>query len=346
MAVISENQLKADIRKGKYEPVYFFYGEEQFLCEHYTELIVKKAIDGSFADFNLFRLNGNENSVDDAITAVEQLPVMADKKCVVLKDYALADMSAAEYKKLCGALEESSEHCISIFCFESLSVNPKEKVAWKKIISYFEKNFTSCCFKRFSRPEAIKQMRSMAGKRGLTVDEDALNILSEYTGNDLRLLVNELDKLSAYCESNISADNVRELVSSNIDADAFRFAEAIIQGNGSRAYSLLDNLYSLKYESIMILGALIGKYIDIYRVKTAETSGRRAVEVAHYFDYKRREFVLDKASAVCSKISEKQLAKSLKALVDADEKLKSFSADDRLVLEKLVAELLLISAER
>lgn len=346
MPTIPESQLKADIKKNNLSSVYFMYGEEQFLCEHYAELIAQKGIDKSFADFNLFRLNGNENTVDDAVAAIEQLPVMAEKKCVMLKDYNFCSMADADYKKLCNALKYSGEYCITVILFESLSVNPKEKPAWKKYITFFEKNYCVCCFKHYSRQEILSQIRAMAAKRKLTVDADALPLLADYTDNDLRRLINELDKLAAYCDESISADDVRTLVSSTIDADAFRFAEAIIYGNGEKAYGLLSDLYTLKYEPILILGALIGKYVDIYRVKVFQSSGKRASDVARFYDYKRREFVLDKASAVCSRISLEQLKKSLKALSDADKSLKSFSADDRTVMEKLIAELLVISAER
>ena len=81
---ITESELKKHLKEGKLSPLYFLYGEESYLTSHYASLIAEKAAGGSdFDEFNLQKFDGQDSDFRAIEEAVEALPLMADRKCVV-----------------------------------------------------------------------------------------------------------------------------------------------------------------------------------------------------------------------------------------------------------------------
>ena len=92
-------------------------------------------------------------------------------------------------------------------------------------------------------------------------------------------------------------------------------------------------------EPMAILYAISGPYVDMMRLYTAKKQGAKTAEVAEAFSYKSKAFLLDKAETYLRKMDFKKISLSLSALVSADNALKSFGADARIVLEQLAVRL-------
>lgn len=119
-------------------------------------------------------------------------------------------------------------------------------------------------------------------------------------------------------------------------------SKAVVSGNSDVAYSVIDTLFSMKEDPILILAVIGGVYVDMYRVKCAKTAGFSYDDVAKHYNYKGREFALRNASRDCASLSEAQLRKSLDEIINTDVKLKSTAVDKKLLLEELVVKLILI----
>ena len=68
-------------------------------------------------------------------------------------------------------------------------------------------------------------------------------------------------------------------------------------------------------------------------------------DVSNYFSYRGREFALKNAFRDSASLSFSQLRKSIDVIMNADNSLKSTSADSRLILEEMLVKLLLVSKE-
>ena len=82
----------------------------------------------------------------------------------------------------------------------------------------------------------------------------------------------------------------------------------------------------------------------MYRVKCAKAANVNENELAQYYSYKGREFLIKNASRDCRNISFESLRASIDILQRADELMKSSSIDKNLLLEETVAKLLLTGA--
>ena len=66
--------------------LYFFYGEEQFLMENKIRAIKKALLEPDFEDLNFVCLDDKKLSVSALRDELMAVPVMADRRIVVVKN--------------------------------------------------------------------------------------------------------------------------------------------------------------------------------------------------------------------------------------------------------------------
>ena len=80
-----EKTLSADL-KTALRGLYVLYGEEGYLVARYMEQIAKKAVCDDLGGFNLQRFDGETADAEQIEEAIDALPLMAERKCVVVRD--------------------------------------------------------------------------------------------------------------------------------------------------------------------------------------------------------------------------------------------------------------------
>ena len=137
MAEITEKELKKQIANGMFSPVYLLYGEEAFLKQYYAGLIAEKSVAKGFETFNLHKLEGKETSLDEIADAAEQLPMMAERTCVLVRDFDLKALKGAQREKLEAFLSDPPGTCSVVFWMDTVEVAPKQNKDWQGIIKLF-----------------------------------------------------------------------------------------------------------------------------------------------------------------------------------------------------------------
>ena len=127
-------------------------------------------------------------------------------------------------------------------------------------------------------------------------------------------------------------------------------SDAVLNNDGQRAFTTLDNLMYQQEKPQIILSALSSAYVDAYRIRVADECGVLQNELVSDFDgYKSRAFALGKARTATRRVSTEALRKSLDVLVEADTKMKTSLKDQKTTfrpfMEQLIARLLLIAKE-
>ena len=95
--MIFEDELSKSITEGKFYDVYFIFGEDAYLKNYYSNKLIDKSYDGD----PFFNLQKFEDNVDlqEVYDAVNQFPMMSDKKCVVLSDFDFEGELAPEQQQ-------------------------------------------------------------------------------------------------------------------------------------------------------------------------------------------------------------------------------------------------------
>ena len=111
------------------------------------------------------------------------------------------------------------------------------------------------------------------------------------------------------------------------------------------AYKILDDLFFMRVEPIVILSTVTNVYVDMHRVLSGKGHSFSNDKIAADFGYGARAFTLKSAGYNLKNFDFNKLYLSFKALYDTDKSLKSFSGNDRTVLEQLIVKLSYIAVK-
>lgn len=342
MPEINETRLKEQIAKNQLGSLYFLYGEEKFLVKRDILRMTKKLSAVDFPEFN-YNEFPHTAAVDAIADAAEALPFMAERKCVTVSDLNIEALSASEMNKLYQLIESVPETTTLIFFLPTLEIDVKKSAKWRSFIKKVNDMGYTVCYARRSDSDLEKFLCREAEKSGCALSRALANKIIRYTGNDLNALTNEIAKLCAFAGSGeITGEQVERIVTKNMETTVFLLSNALVRGDYSKAYSLLDLLINQGEKPITILSVLSSAYIDMYRVCAAIQSGRTSLAPAEYGDYKGRDFRLKYAERDMRDLSLEVLRESIALLLECDLSLKLSTGEamDRIALEKLFSKLL------
>lgn len=343
----NEDQLKQHIKEGKTSPIYVLYGEETYLVRQYAEKLCRRAAgDDELDSFNLHRFDGARAGWDEIEDAAEALPLMAETSCVIVRDYDVS-AHADSHDRLLALLKDPNDACVLIFYYDAVAVSAAKNAKWKTFLAAAEEHGTVAKLDRRTPEEIVRMLSAGAARRGCTMRPDVARLLLEWCGNDLHLLLSELDKLSALAgEGEITRELVEKAASRNLESRVFDLSKAILGGQYTRAYAVLNGLFAQKEDPIMINGVLASAWADLYRAKVAGAAGRGAADIAAaYPAYKGKDFRLRNAARDAARLSAVTLRQGLEVLAEADRRLKFTPADNRVVMEETTARLIVLTRQ-
>ena len=342
MAEFDEKQLRAHIRGGDFLPVYLFCGDEAYLKKHHCDTLCEKAVGKDFFDFNYQSFEGKNLDYRDVFDAAVMMPLMSDKRCVLVRDARLESLNESDFSLFKDYLENPSESTVLVFLQMSSDFSLAKA---KKVADLIRKKGAVCTVNRRSGAELIKQLVSSAAKRGCTLSNDAANYFVSVVGNDYSILSNELSKVCHYAgEGEITKHHIDEVATKTDEAKIYDLTKFLLAKNFDKAYEILSILLRQKTEPEYILGTITGTYVDMYRAKVSLACGKSAEELAEAYGYTAKtSFRLKNGARDSSRLDLDTLRKCLDELSKADMKLKSSRDNPSIILEQLMVRLFLVS---
>lgn len=346
MTIVNEDVLRKDISSKRFAPVYLLFGDDSYLKKYYKDTVSQKASGGD-PFFNLQKFDDNSD-LQDVFDAVNQFPVMAEQKSVLLTDFDFTHRSKTDFDNFIELINNANDTCVLIICFDTVEFDAKRGAKEKKILTAVDKVGGVCAeINHRTTTALVKTLSDGAKKRGCRFGEIAVRYLIETAGSDLNTLKNELDKLCYYVgDGEITKDIIDAVSVKTVDASVYDYVKQIFAGNISAALTQLNDMFFMHIEPIAILYNISSSYIDIYRVFVANKNGISKADVAKDFSYpKNKLFLLDRASQNSRKFNVEKLRLSLNCICETDKLLKSFNADYQTVLEQLTVKLVYIIAK-
>ena len=267
MAAIGEDLLKLHIKEKKFAPAYIFYGDEDFMKRYYLNKIKQTAIGDNLPEFNLHEVDGSKTTLDEIGQLSLIVPMMNDYALIIVYDFDFS--SVKDEEKISDFFQSLTQGNILLFYYQSCKPN-QQKSAWKKAMKLFKEKGDVVKFDKKDARELAKIAMSAAKKRGCFLPQYLASKFVERVGDDLNLLIQEVDKLCAMKEEGeITAEDIERITVKTLDASAFDLTKALVSGNPTKAFEILYDLIGQKEEPMFILGAINSSYIDMYRVKVA-----------------------------------------------------------------------------
>lgn len=343
MPILKESDFKKHISSKQFSNLYFIDGEEKMLVGMYTDALIKKLVGENPPEFN-FHVFSSDSEISDISVACDVMPFMSDKNCVKLVDFDLESMAIDDINALSKIAESIPDTTVLILTMTTVAPPAKASKKYKKIRDIFEKNGVVAELSKRSALSLEKTICKWANECGSKISPLNASKLINTCSNDLKVLHNEIEKLSAFAgEEEITSEMIELMVAKNLEAKIYDLFDYVIAQNFDRAMSTVDVLFYQREEPVSIVIALSNAYVDMYRARIALESGIPTKIMADELSYKNRAWVLDKMAKQSRNISTVALRKSLDALLDLNERMVSVTVNPRVEIEKLIARLILIA---
>ncbi len=353
LRIYTQDELKRKIKTGFIAPVYFIYGNEPFLINHYTNQIVNKCIT-ALPEINL-KTYDSEFDIDNILSNIYQVPMMSQYKCIILNDYDLGKLHDKDLKQLIEMVRNPSDVCVVIFKFTSIELALDNSYKSRKL----SKNYLTLAnaisegegmvaeVNHMTTGDIAKTLSAGALKRHCTLEAATARYMIEVCSDDLTTLLCEMEKLCSYVGSGtITKELVDRICTRSINARIFDMSKYVLSNNVKESLNILEDLLYQKVKESEIVNELSKTYIDIYRMSTSKRANVLQKEVASYFGYGNRAFVLNSASALANNLSNEQINSSLNALCETDAMLKGASKLKKGdILRMLIIKLIMISSK-
>ena len=335
----SEKELKKRLQAGC--ALYYFYASDEALVRS----AAGKALQAlNQEDPETTVLDGPTPSVEEIVLAAGTISFFGGKRLVLMPLLRPSTYSDKDLQELCDTLADTEN---AIFVMTSVMEEKFGKLRpgkrEQKLIAACEKIGYCVQINKPGRAELQALARSWAEEAGAAFSSGAEAELLDRCGEDQFLLQNEVAKLAALANyGTITREMVQQLGTVTLDADTFEMVELVVSGRTDQAQKRLKTLLELQNDPIMITGALIGNYIDLYRVMQGKRSRRGLADVAKDFGYGGKwSYRLGKTEKTASRFKRHQLEQCLAILQKLDLDLKSSKLDADLLMQKALCELAL-----
>jgi DNA polymerase-3 subunit delta len=331
VATLTREKLKTDLRSGRVEPLYLLHGPEDYLRDAAARVITETALkDAPLREFNEATFSLASADVQQAIAAAEQLPMMAERRVVRITDFAR--LRESDEGALTRYLARPAVSSVVIFVADDLDKRRK-----------LSKTLLDACasveFARLADGELAAWAKSRLKELKADADERTLRQIIALTGQSVRQLATELDKLAtaALPSKYISMETVDALVGRSRELSNFELTDHLIARNRKRALETLRRLLDDGAEPLMLIGLLASNFHRLALAKDLMARGAPEQEVFRVVNMpynQRKEFI---ATAIRAEAHE--LARRIRRIAQADLAIKTSQATPRLQLELLVCEL-------
>lgn len=223
-----------DIKNRKFKPIYLLMGDEPIFIDKIATVLANDVLSESEKAFNLTILYGKDTKVDAAITACRRFPMMSDYQVIVIREAQdLANISQMDVY-----FKSPLKSTILVICMKGKTMD-KRSAAYKEASKHAEV-FETFAFYDNEIPEWIS-LETKA--QGLTIQDKASMLLSEFLGNDLSKISHELVKLKTVLPTDrkqITADDIERNVGISKDYNVFELCNAIGKRDFVKAFKIAD----------------------------------------------------------------------------------------------------------
>lgn len=227
-------KIITDINQKKIAPIYFLTGEEPYYIDGICNYIDKNVLAEEEKGFNQVILYGKDTTIDDIIAQAKRYPMMAERQVVIVKE---AQDLAKTIDQLESYVANPQPSTVLVICYKYKKLDARKKLS--KFIKEKGVLFESKKLYDNQVPDWI--MRVLAGK-GYTIAPKAAQMLTDFLGNDLAKINNELEKLQIIIPKNseITPAIIEENIGISKDYNNFELQNAIGERNMAKAFSIIQ----------------------------------------------------------------------------------------------------------
>ncbi len=330
-------ELDKQISSKKPSQLYFFYGDEQFLLEHKVNSIKNLLIDNDFEEFNFVRLDGKKVTAQEIENSVLSVPVMSDKKLVVVSNCGIfGNAKSKDFSSVCELISDLPEYLTLIFTEREFD---KKK---EKNLDIFKKHGAIVKFEQMSPKQLELWIEQILEKNGKTALASDISKIVALCGQSMATIHSELSKLLNFVgeRNKITSEDISSVVSKTIDARIFDIIDNIALGKTKSVFEEINTLRFSGENPSTILSLISTRMSDLLLVRQLLEDKLSSDRIGEYFEPRRHPFVIKKLTEQCRRFNLPYLKKMTLKGTEYAASVRSGLLDKWVAVEMYVAELL------
>ncbi|MFQ5864902.1 MAG: DNA polymerase III subunit delta [bacterium] len=321
----------AHIQKKQFSPVYFLYGKEDYFIEDALNRLIDAACDSATKDFNLDVFYGNEVEGAKIFDAASSYPMLADTRVVVVKE--VDKLSASGLELLNKYLDKPASSTILVI------ISGKSGLRNKAISNIKSKSLWVECRPLYDR-QVPKWIQDHLKEKGLEISQEAVLLIHVRVGNNLRDIVNELEKIVLNLEGRkrIEPADVQNVVGLSRSYSVFDLTDAIGHKDLDKSLTILSRLLQSGESPTGILALITRHFVNLMKVKGAVAQKNSNDEITALTGIP--PFFIAKTKEMANNFSADQLNLIFEYLLETDLILKTSRQPPKIAMETLLINII------
>lgn len=280
MPTLSLNALRKEVKAGKLASVYYFHGPEETLKEEALAHLVDLAVDAASRDFNYDVRHATSLDPEALHALVNTLPMMAEKRVVVIRDVDGWTVKSPTRKVLLEYLAKPAPETLLV-----LHQGPPKDDEKDEVDKELAERSQVVNFADLDAEEALAWVTKRAKQLDIPLTVEGATHLVNAAGSSLALLRLELEKLSALgSKEPIGVETVGEMVGIRYGETQYDWRDAVMKRDVVSATAMLPRVLGQTGVSGVGLVSLLGSSLITLGVVRA------------HYDRKLRGAALNKAA--------------------------------------------------
>ena len=313
------NKLINDINNRKFSPIYLIHGQENYFSDKIIKLLVSNVINEDAVDFDLKKIYGkksDENQESEVIDFIKRFPLSGDYNLVVVKD---SKNLSNDFNNIISYLENLNSKSILVLAFNE-NIDKR-----KKIYKSSQKNGVVFESKKIYENQVYKWIEDQCALMSLNLHPNSIKIISDFTGNNLSQIDNELEKLklNSKKEQIITPDEVENIIGFSKEYNFFELTKVIGKNDLNKTLEIVSYMSknTKKYPVPLIVATVYSFFNKLFIYHSIDNK-KEASKILGINPYFIEEY--HQASAIYPM---KRISKIFDYLLEADKRSKGIDFD-------------------
>jgi DNA polymerase III subunit delta len=301
------SQLMLDLRRRIFKPVYFLSGEETYYIDLVSDFIEQNALEENEREFNQDVVYGKDVDLPTVLALAKQFPMMSDYKVVIVKeaqnlkelakstgddegerekDKSKTSPTAAALAQFTAYVQNPLASTILVFCYKYKTIDKRSAAA-----KALQKNAVFIETKKMYDNQVPEWIGNYIKEKGYVIGPKSTFLLSEFIGNDLSRITNEIEKLVIGLEkgAEITPALVQDKIGISREYNVFELQDALGTKDVMKANRIVTHFAANEKEHplVVITATLFNYFTKIYRYQSltdkSKFAAAQAMGVNPYF---------------------------------------------------------------
>ncbi|MGI6204317.1 MAG: DNA polymerase III subunit delta [Anaerovoracaceae bacterium] len=335
------------MKKNKIGNLVLLCGVEEFLVKWADGLLRDRFVAKGMEALDLSEIDGTECETGDIVSACETMPMMSERRVVVVRDLSVLWKNSSKHitpeaaKELAGYLEKIPEYTLLIL---EGGKDPERNGSRSYVLDAVARSGQKYDFGLLSREQLrgfiLKRFRASGKTAGAGVVESIMDKSGYFSREDEYTLYNmesDIRKMVALSQGDeITENEAAAAISDSLEHDSFKMMNAICERRKDDAFRQLHYLLRSGANSFQLIGYICSEMELMLETKELAGMGRSIGEMISATGVKS-DYRIRKALGHAGMFAESELRRILVSAFEMDNLIKDGLLDEEAALEMFIA---------